>query len=59
MLYNEGMHPREGVVGDMNNLKTFFLLMVNPLKGGTVANLFSTHPPIQERVKRLRQMRPY
>ena len=29
------------------------------LKGGTVAKMFSSHPPIQERVSRLRQMRPY
>jgi len=35
------------------------LFIVNPLKGGTVAKLFSSHPPIQERVKRLRQTRPY
>lgn len=31
------------------------LFIVNPLKGG-VAGLFSTHPPIQERVRRLRNL---
>jgi heat shock protein HtpX len=33
------------------------LYIVKPLHGG-FAGLFSTHPPIEERVKRLRQMRP-
>jgi heat shock protein HtpX len=35
------------------------LFIVNPLRGDFVASLFSTHPPIQERVKRLRQMAGY
>jgi heat shock protein HtpX len=35
------------------------LFIVNPLRGQFVANLFSTHPPIEERVKRLRQMAGY
>ncbi|MGH2663076.1 MAG: zinc metalloprotease HtpX [Actinomycetota bacterium] len=30
------------------------LFIVNPLRGGGVASLFSTHPPTQERVRRLR-----
>jgi heat shock protein HtpX len=34
------------------------LYIVKPFKGGGIAGLFSTHPPIEERVKRLRQMRP-
>jgi heat shock protein HtpX len=33
------------------------LYIVKPIHGG-FAGLFSTHPPIEERVKRLRQMRP-
>jgi heat shock protein HtpX len=33
------------------------LYIVKPLHGG-FAGLFSTHPPIEERVRRLRQMRP-
>jgi heat shock protein HtpX len=34
------------------------LYIVKPFHGGGIASLFSTHPPIEERVKRLRQMRP-
>jgi heat shock protein HtpX len=33
------------------------LYIVNPLSGGGMAGLFSTHPPIQERVSRLRALR--
>lgn len=32
------------------------LFIVNPFKGFSVARLFSTHPPIEERVRRLRQL---
>ncbi len=35
------------------------LYIVNPLTGGGIQNLFSTHPPIEERVARLRAMRGY
>ncbi len=35
---------------------TAHLFMVNPLSGRALANLFSTHPPIEERVRRLRSM---
>jgi len=34
------------------------LYIVKPFSGGGFSKLFSTHPPIEERVKRLRQMRP-
>jgi len=34
------------------------LYIVKPFSGKGIANLFSTHPPIEERVRRLRQMRP-
>jgi len=34
------------------------LYIVMPFKAKGMAKLFSTHPPIEERVSRLRQMRP-
>jgi len=34
------------------------LYIVKPFSGGGLTRLFSTHPPIEERVRRLRQMRP-
>jgi heat shock protein HtpX len=34
------------------------LYIVKPFSGGGFSKLFSTHPPIEERVRRLRQMRP-
>lgn len=40
------------------NQATECLYIVKPLKGKGIASLFSTHPPIEERVRRLRQMRP-
>jgi heat shock protein HtpX len=33
------------------------LYIVNPLAGRSIGSLFSTHPPIEERVQRLRRMR--
>jgi heat shock protein HtpX len=33
---------------------TAHLWIVNPLRGSWLANLFSTHPPVEERVRRLR-----
>lgn len=32
------------------------MYIVNPLKGGSIANLFSTHPPMEERIRRLMAM---
>jgi heat shock protein HtpX len=37
--------------------QTAHLFIVNPLRGRSFANLFSTHPPLEERIKRLRAMR--
>lgn len=38
------------------NSSTAHLFFANPLKGASLAKLFSTHPPIAERVARLRSM---
>lgn len=38
------------------NSTTAHLFFANPLKGKSVAGLFSTHPPIDERIARLRSM---
>lgn len=38
------------------NTATAHLFFANPLKKGNLAGLFSTHPPIEERVARLREM---
>ena len=35
---------------------TAHLYIVNPFSAGGVSKLFSTHPPVEERVKRLREM---
>jgi heat shock protein HtpX len=40
------------------NQATEPLYIVKPFSGKGFANLFSTHPPIEDRVRRLRQMRP-
>lgn len=39
------------------NPQTAHLFIVNPLTGRSFANLFSTHPPLEERIRRLREMR--
>ncbi len=38
------------------NTSTAHLFFANPLKSGGIAGLFSTHPPIDERISRLRNM---
>ncbi len=34
--------------------QTAHLFIVNPLRGGFIASLFSTHPPVEKRIERLR-----
>jgi len=36
---------------------TAHMFIVNPLTGGGITSFFSTHPPTEERVRRLREMR--
>jgi heat shock protein HtpX len=48
----------EEIAGDRSPLEinpvSAPMYIVNPLARGSVSNLFSTHPPVQERVRRLR-----
>lgn len=38
------------------NPATSHMFIVNPLSGGGLIRLFSTHPPIEERIRRLEEM---
>jgi heat shock protein HtpX len=38
------------------NPATAHMFIVNPLRGGGLVNLFSTHPPMEERIARLERM---
>jgi len=39
------------------NTSTAHLFISNPLKKGTFSKLFSTHPPLQDRINRLMNIR--
>jgi heat shock protein HtpX len=43
-------------VNEATTEATAHMFIVNPLKGGRLIKMFSTHPPIEERVKRLEEM---
>jgi heat shock protein HtpX len=51
------LHQANQVVPMDANPATSHLFIVNPLSGRSLANLFATHPPIEERIARLRAMR--
>jgi heat shock protein HtpX len=49
---------KSATVRPMNaNPSTAHMFIVNPLSGGTIMNLFSTHPPLEKRIERLMKMR--
>jgi len=60
--YPEGLESaltkiaQTGSVLKRQNTATAHFFFANPLKGHSLSNLFSTHPPIQERIKRLKEM---
>lgn len=60
--YPEGLASALAKIGQYGstlrrqNTATAHLFFANPLKGGSLAGLFSTHPPIAERIKRLQTM---
>ncbi len=49
-------HYNERVPMQRGNASTEQMFIVAPLFGGGMANMFSTHPPIEERIARLRNM---
>jgi len=51
------LRGRAGAPAPAENPAFAHLFIVNPLSGRQVAGLFSTHPPIPDRVARLRRMR--
>lgn len=53
----EKLHTASKRLPMQANPSTAHLFIVNPLSGGTLLKLFSTHPPIEERLARLRAMR--
>jgi len=45
-----------GSATQRQNTATAHLFFASPLKGKSLAQLFSTHPPIEDRIARLRKM---
>lgn len=45
----------QGAPLQKQSTSTAHLFFANPLNSGTIANMFSTHPPLDERIKRLRE----
>lgn len=60
--YPEGLESalrkieQSGSALQKQNTATAHFFFANPLKGHSITNLFSTHPPIEERIKRLQEM---
>ena len=53
----EKLERASSVIPMNANPATAHMFIVNPLSGSSILNLFSTHPPIESRVARLRAMR--
>jgi heat shock protein HtpX len=53
----EKLHAASRVAPMDANPATAHLFIVNPLSGGSWLTLFSTHPPIEDRIARLRSLR--
>ena len=53
----EKLERASSVIPMNANPATAHMFIVNPLSGSSILNLFSTHPPIEARVARLRAMR--
>lgn len=48
---------RTGSATQVQNTSTAHMFFANPLSGGGLLNLFSTHPPLEARIKALREMK--
>jgi heat shock protein HtpX len=48
---------RTGSATRVQNTSTAHMFFANPLKGHSLLNLFSTHPPLEARIKALREMK--
>jgi len=47
---------QDNIVFDTASTATASLYITNPFKGNKIASLFSTHPPVEDRIKALQQM---
>ncbi len=47
---------QHGSATKRQNASTAHLFFASPLRGGGIANLFSTHPPLEDRIAKLRGM---
>lgn len=52
----EKIQKSGGGTTSRQNTSTAHMFFVNPLKGHSLLNLFSTHPPIEQRIAKLRAM---
>lgn len=52
----KGNTPQIAKENQFDNNAITALCIINPLSSGAVANVFSTHPPLDQRMERLRQM---